>query len=90
MLKLYRFNWDCGRDGDVNGVFIADDDDVNDNIGKGVYFGEILGKHSEIHGTLDEDDLEVLSDDQDFIDKMIVVFGDGDISGYNPLNYIGE
>lgn len=88
MLKLYKFYWDCGRMGDVEGLFIADDEYVKAQIGKTVYFGEILGKHSEVYGTLDEDDLQVLSDDKEFIEKIISIFGDNLPIGYNPLSYI--
>lgn len=86
-LAIYEFHWDCGRMGDVESVFIADKDEVAKVIGKEIYFGEILGKHSEIYGTLDEGDLTIKSEDQDFIQKCIEVFGMGTISGYNPLSY---
>lgn len=97
MKKLYRFSWDCGRAGEVEGVFIADAETVTKAIGSSVYFGEILGKHSEVYGTLEEKDLKVLSDDQEFITKCEVVFNAaksdqwsvaGTISGYNPFDYM--
>ena len=88
MKKIYRFCWDVGRMGTVEGIFIADSNEVEKQIGKEVYFGEILGKHSEICGTLDNEDLEIKSDDPAFVEKCIEVFGDGTISGYNPLDYI--
>jgi hypothetical protein len=90
MKKLYRFLWDCGRMGYVEGVFIADDAEVNEAIGKEIYFGEILGKHSEIHGTLDAHDLTVLSEEADFITKIEGVFGSSRISGHCPLDYFPE
>lgn len=31
-------------------------------LGKEIYFGEIAGKHSEIYNTLDENDIEIISD----------------------------
>lgn len=90
MLAIYEFFWDCGRSGNVEGLFIADKEDVEKAMGNSVYFGEILGKHSEIYGTLEEDDLKIKSEDQDFIQKCIEVFGNGTISGYNPLSYLDE
>lgn len=90
MKGIYEFYWDCGRQGCVNGLFIADKSYVESCIGKSVYFGEILGKHSDIYGTLDEADLESKTDDQEFINKFIEIMGDGTISGYNPLEYIEE
>lgn len=87
MKKLYRFDWDCGRQGSVSGLFVSDEDTVLKAIGKDCYLGEILGKHSEIGGTLDEADIIILTDDQDFIKQFEeIVKG----IGYNPLEYIRE
>jgi hypothetical protein len=85
---LYKFRWDCGRMGSVGGVFVSTKEEIEKNIGEDVYFGEILGKHSEIYGVLEESDLNILTEDQDFIEKCIL-YGISEI-GYNPLNYIGE
>lgn len=90
MKKLYNFFWDCGRAGDLKGLFIADEEEINKLIGKEIYFGEVLGKHSEIFGILERDEVEVKSDDQEFISKLIDVLGDGTISGFNPLDYYEE
>lgn len=87
MKKLYRFNWDCGRQGSVEGVFAAEDFEVEKAIGKMVYLGEILGKHSEIYDELGKDDLEVLTENQDFINEFESIVGD---CGYNPLTYIRD
>ena len=87
---IARFHWDCGRMGDVEGLFTADVAGLESAYGKEVYFGEILGKHSEVHGTLDREDITVVSDDQDFIAKFEAIVGAGTISGYNPLDYLGE
>jgi hypothetical protein len=90
MKKLYKFHWGCGRQGDVEGIFIADDETIKNRIGSDVRFGEILGKHSEVYGTLDEDDLKVVSEDQEFIEKCEEIFENKTLSGYNPLHYIIE
>jgi hypothetical protein len=86
MLKLYKFYWDCGRMGYLDGMFIEDDAEVARFIGKQVNFGEALGKHSEIYGTFDEGDLEVITDDQDFIDKCVRFIGYTTLSGHNPIS----
>ena len=88
MKKLYKFYWDCGRMGSLDGIFIADDKDVKKVIGKEVYFGEVLGKHSEIYGTLEEKDLKVITDDHDFI-KKCEEYGIGNI-GFNPVQTYNE
>lgn len=87
MKKVYKFTWDCGRQGCVNGTFVADEADMDAAMGKQIYFGEILGKHSEIYGELDCGDIEVLSD----IPEEVAVFEKlGGCFGYNPLQYIQE
>lgn len=90
MRVIARFYWDCGRMGDVDGIFTCDEADLEQSYGKDVYFGEILGKHSEISGELNEEDITILSDDQDFIKKFEEILGAGTISGYNPLDYLSE
>lgn len=85
-MKLYKFYWDCGRQGFIDGIFAATDEEYSKLIGSHIYFGEALGKHSDIHGEMEEEDVVMLTDDQDFIDKAIK-FGLVPC-GYNPLEYI--
>ena len=48
----------------------------------GIYFGEVLGKHSEISGSLDSDEIKLITTDE----NVINVFKENDIEcGYNPL-----
>ena len=89
MLKLYRFCWPQRRGGDVEGLFVEDSDVVENAIGSDVYFGEICGKHSDVYGTLDEEDLTVVSEDQEKIDWLVDILGRS-ISGYNPFDYIED
>ena len=87
MKALYKFHWDCGRQGDIDGLFVAEQDDIKAAIGKDIYFGEILGKHSEVYGTLDDGDLTEITTDP----EVVGVFEKFKIScGYNPLNYLPE
>jgi hypothetical protein len=87
MKKLYKFHWECGRMGDVEGLFVADEEEIKKAIGQHVGLGDALGKHSDIHGDLEADDLTVLTDDQDFIKKFEEY---NCASGYNPLKYLNE
>ena len=87
-MKLFRFYWDCARQGNVIGTFIAEQEEVDAAIGKMVYFGEVLGKHSEIYGELEEGDLAALTDDEDFI-KQALEYGIVP-TGFNPLRYLPE
>ena len=89
MLKLYSFHWDCGRSGDLDGLFVAEEDQVESAIGKRLYFGEVLGKHSDVEGILEASDLEEVSSEQDKITWLVDLLGTS-ISGFNPLEYLVE
>ena len=87
---LASFHWNRGRLGEVSGLFVAREQDLLSAFGKRVYFGEILGKHSDISGILDSGDIRILSDEQSFIHKLVSLVGRDTISGYNPLKYLEE
>ena len=87
-MKLYQFSWDMNRGGSVEGVFTADPEIINASIGKDVYFGEILGKHSEVYGGLDKTDVVQLDVSDEFVKEFNKQFPNG--FGYNPLNYLSE
>jgi len=89
MIKLYQFYWDCGRQGNLDGLFVAEDKELQSAIGKELYFGEVLGKHSEVYGTLEDNDISVVSEDQEKIEWLVSILGTS-ISGFNPLEYIQE
>jgi hypothetical protein len=89
MLKLYSFHWDCGRSGDLDGLFVAEEDQVESAIGKRLYFGEVLGKHSDVEGILEASDLEEVSSEQDKITWLVDLLGTS-ISGFNPLEALAE
>jgi hypothetical protein len=57
MKGIYEFFWDYGRSGDVESTFVATAEQVTSIIGKDIYFGEILGKHSEVSGCVDAGDI---------------------------------
>jgi hypothetical protein len=86
MEKLWKFNWYLGRGGDVEGVFIATQEEIDAAVGKRVYFGEICGKHSEVQGTLEAKDLKEITDDETVI-AIVKEHLDGGM-GYSPLDYI--
>ena len=86
---LWKFNWDCGRQGEVEGLFVATEEEVNGIIGKEVYFGEILGKHSEVYGTIEESEITKIHLDFETVKKVTALLGET-WSGYNPFDYIEE
>lgn len=77
-----------GRQGYIEGLFVAPIDYVKKliEIDLNIYYGEILGKHSEVIFPLnDEKDLELITDDE----KVINIFETHNISsGYNPFNQL--
>lgn len=80
---LYKMIADCGY-GEVYGLFVANIDTMQYLITHdvGVYFGEVCGKHSEISGHLDTDDITLVTTDE----NVIKVIQDNDLEmGYNPL-----
>lgn len=78
---LWKFYWNCGRQGNVEGIFKATKEEVDSAIGMEVYFGEILGKHSEVYGDIEEGEITLKSDDPLVVQNAVE-------SGYNPLNYL--
>lgn len=83
---VYKLNAECGRMGDLEGLFIAPKEHVKVLIEKQieVYFGEVLGKHSEIYGKIEEDEIEFVSDEQAVID---VIEKHSLANGFNPFEY---
>jgi hypothetical protein len=86
MKALFKMDFDCGRMGNLEGVFIADTEDVeylvNNKIS--VYFGEVFGKHSEISGCVAESEIKQITTDENVI-KIVEEYGLN--SGYNPFEY---
>lgn len=91
MRNLYSFFWDCGRMGSLDGLFVASPEEIAAAIGREAYFGEVLGKHSEISGTISESDITLVSDDQEKVEWLLEVTGNfPTISGFNPLEYVED
>lgn len=84
MKAIYRMTLDFGRMGDLEGTFTADKKDIDKLTDGtlGVYWGEQLGKHSEVYGNIEPEDIEMLSDNP----EVIEVFEKHDFSsGHNPF-----
>lgn len=85
---LWKFGWGFGY-GEVGGLFVASEQEVADLIGKEVYFGAVLGKHSEVYGEIEEGDIKKVDLDPETVAKVSAVLGDT-WSGYSPLHYVEE
>lgn len=91
MDKLFSFFVDCGRMGSLKGLFIATDEELKEIEGVELYFGEVLGKHSEVFFTFNkEEHVEEKKDaSPEFIAEAEKYIG-RTISGFNPLHYTPE
>lgn len=89
MKKLYKFYSNWGRMGDLEGLFIADEQDVKNIIGKEVYFGEVLGKHSEVEDTMTEEMFTAINIPQDALETLEKELGTT-WSGLNPIDIYEE
>lgn len=72
--------------GSLEGVFVAEKEHVKylTESGIKVYFGEVLGKHSEVYGPIESGDITMITDD----DKVISFIQEhGLSSGYDPFDY---
>lgn len=87
MRKIYKFEADFGRMGDLEGVFVSTDEALEELYGKEIYFGEVLGKHSEVVLTLKPDHITEVTDDEKFIELFENY---GLENGYNPFDYYEE
>lgn len=85
MKAIYKYNENFGRMGYLSGVFIEDSDKTKEMLGSNVYFGEILGKHSEIVGTMSNKTLTFVTADP----TIIQLFEEFELSnGTNPFDYL--
>lgn len=87
---LVQFQASFGRMGNLEGIFFSTDKDLENILGKHVYFGEVLGKHSEIELTLEKQHFSIINRDPEFILSLrenLVRHGNT-ISGINPFSFL--
>jgi hypothetical protein len=82
---IYRMYLDFGRSGFLEGTFSAEKEDASSLTGKGIYFGEVLGKHSDVYRTVEDGDITLITDDPEAV-EIFERFNLG--SGYNPFDYL--
>lgn len=83
---VYKLNLSCGRQGDLDGLFIAKKTYVEKLISDQieVYFGEVLGKHSDIICTIEKSDITFVSDDP----TVIKIIEEHNLeNGFNPFEF---
>jgi len=86
MKGLYKLQIDCGRLGYLRGLFIAKVEEINKLINDKIeiYFGEVLGKFSQISEVITNENVILVTTDVNIID--IIIKYDLE-TGYNPLDY---
>lgn len=84
MKALFKMTCDCGSDGELESLFIAEKEYVDYLVKNKVVicFGEVLGKHSEVCAYLDESEVKLITDEQEVLD-MVDKYGLE--IGYDPL-----
>jgi len=81
---VYKFKYLMGRSADIEGVFIATNEEIASVIGKEVDFGEIAGKHSQVIIDIGQNNIRLVSEDPDFVER----FESLDCTcGISPLDY---
>lgn len=83
---VYKFYADYGRQGELEGLFVETKKRVQALIESEVevYFGEVLGKHSEVYGKIEQKEIILVSDNPEAVD---IVEKYNLENGYNPFHY---
>lgn len=83
MKGIYSFYEDCCY-GSLEGLFVADSDDIAKIVGKEIYFGECLGKHSEVVVEIEEKNFTLKTQYPEHVDwfEKLKLY-----SGFNPFDY---
>lgn len=86
MKALYKMNFDYGRMGSLEGLFIAEKKYIDYLIEQEleVNFGEVLGKHSEVCARIAPEEITMVTTDKNVLQ---VINQYGLENGYNPLEY---
>lgn len=84
---LYKFEVHCGRMGTLSGIFVCTEEMVKRVLGKTIYFGEVLGKHSDVSLKMEENYFTKLTNDQEFTKKFLEF---GCQSGMCPFDYLED
>lgn len=87
---LVKYHEDFGRMGSLDGLFICTKDELETLKDQVVYFGEVLGKHSEVFTDETYENCNVLPVEDGDIEVLERLLGEGTVFGYNPFDYIEE
>ncbi len=77
---LIKYSHDCGRMGSLDSTEVIDENELRlldfaIEQGIEIYFGEVLGKHSEVICEINAYNVTVLSEDQEKIEWLLSIAG---------------
>lgn len=86
MKALFKMNFDYGRSGSLEGLFVAEKKYIDYLVEQEleVHFGEVLGKHSDVCGRVAPEEITLVTRDVNVL-EVIEEYELG--NGYNPLDY---
>ena len=86
--NIYKMFVKYGMMGDIEGMFVSTPEKVAAMIGKRLYFGEILGKHSEVEFVLRKGHIKPATSTQP--SEEVIEFFEKHIgsSGFDPSDYL--
>lgn len=88
MKGIYRMKIEF-RAGNLSGIFVANRQSVQAwlSVGCELYFGEVLGKGSNVGGKIGEGDIKLITEDS----HAVEIFEKHNLqTGYNPFDYLPE
>lgn len=86
MKALFKMNFDYGRSGSLEGLFVAEKKYIDYLVEQEleVHFCEVLGKHSDVCGRVAPEEITLVTMDV----NVLEVIEEYELeNGYNPLNY---
>lgn len=89
-LKLWKYSKDLYY-GKISGLFISTEEEINKFLlDRTIYFGEVLGRHSEVSIDFKKDDFIPLRITKEVVQEIVDTSRNRTISGYNPFEYVDE
>lgn len=84
---LVKFFLDCGRQGEIESLFISTEDEMNSIMGKSMSFYEVVGKHSQVFDVASWANFSIISDDPLKVQMMEETMGTH-ISGIDIFEHL--
>lgn len=89
MKRVYRYSESFGRMGDLESVFVTDEETIAKLREKRrLPLGEVLGKHSQIDATIDDSTISMISEEQVIVD--FVMHSLGGVVGIDIVGRFGD